>query len=665
MRTILFFLLLSTLATATLMAQPTLTHRDPRPFFGILGGGQWSYHASDFRRLYDVPNCCPRFIRADGWGVYAGLAAEFPLSEAFFLQVRGLYQKSSVSFSPVEAILFNWEGEAVPGLVEHALTIERSSVGLQPVVGYHLTRTLSVFGGVDIGAVLSTSYDQKELLRQPENTGTFENQQRVRNPYSGTLPKALAYMGSLVAGLRIDVPLDARGVWWARPELSGLYGVTPVASDMTWREHALRLGVAIMVQPLSAPPVAPAPPPVVPPPITPPPPVASCSITAMGIDPDGSEQPRGRIRIEEFVTSQMRPLLSYIFFDENSSDLPSRYRLRTAKDGTEYSMNGLRDAATLDIYHDVLNIVGARLRATPQAVLTITGCNADVGIEKHQRVLSRARAETVRQYLRDVWAIPESRLRLEIRNLPSMPSITSDPDGIAENRRVELSATHPEILDPLTFGDTIQVIQPPVIRFTPSLVTTLPVREWTLAVLSGSDTVRLYQSVGGVPPQILWDLREEPRTRIQQLRSLRYVLIASTAGGPVARCEGDLPVDQITVRAKRGEGVADTETDRYDLILFDFNRTDLNARNRRIAESIRTRIQPTSRVSVTGFTDRVGEESFNLRLSEDRARETAAFLRRSDARVTGKGESSLYPNDLPEGRFYNRTVSIVVETPIR
>ncbi|MFW5702255.1 MAG: OmpA family protein, partial [Bacteroidota bacterium] len=68
---------------------------------------------------------------------------------------------------------------------------------------------------------------------------------------------------------------------------------------------------------------------------------------------------------------------------------------------------------------------------------------------------------------------------------------------------------------------------------------------------------------------------------------------------------------------------------------------------------------------IYGYTDRIGEEDVNKRISERRAQAVARRLRIPDAKVEGLGESDLlFDNELPEGRFYCRTVRIIIETSV-
>ena len=78
-----------------------------------------------------------------------------------------------------------------------------------------------------------------------------------------------------------------------------------------------------------------------------------------------------------------------------------------------------------------------------------------------------------------------------------------------------------------------------------------------------------------------------------------------------------------------------------------------------------------SGVLVSNSSDRTGEEDYNLQLSDNRASRVADKLKSlkenfSKVSYDAYGESVLrYNNELPEGRFYCRTVEIIVETPVR
>jgi outer membrane protein OmpA-like peptidoglycan-associated protein len=121
-----------------------------------------------------------------------------------------------------------------------------------------------------------------------------------------------------------------------------------------------------------------------------------------------------------------------------------------------------------------------------------------------------------------------------------------------------------------------------------------------------------------------------------------------------------------TIKQKKKEKKGDKEIDRYSLILFDFDKADLEKNNLKIINDIKQKIKPTSDIYITGHTDRTGEDSYNLRLSIERAFATKKAMGFPKAIAEGVGEKIiLHDNDLPEGRFFCRTVNIIVETKLK
>ena len=125
---------------------------------------------------------------------------------------------------------------------------------------------------------------------------------------------------------------------------------------------------------------------------------------------------------------------------------------------------------------------------------------------------------------------------------------------------------------------------------------------------------------------------------------------------------------------KREERVAQKEgykvLEKYALILFDFDSAQIKAHNRNVLDRITARIKaiPTAKVTISGHTDSIGKETYNLSLSESRAKSAydnilAGGVQAGD-NITYKGSGlhdPLYNNELPEGRALNRTVTVTLE----
>ena len=118
--------------------------------------------------------------------------------------------------------------------------------------------------------------------------------------------------------------------------------------------------------------------------------------------------------------------------------------------------------------------------------------------------------------------------------------------------------------------------------------------------------------------------------------------------------------------------IAGREIETYNLILFKFDSPEAGPKNERIlSEYIYDRVKPLSNVKITGYTDIIGLAGRNQKLSTARAQTAYDAIKAKKGNdyesmnYAGVGASQpLYPNDLPEGRYYNRTVQIVIETRI-
>jgi peptidoglycan-binding protein ArfA len=103
-------------------------------------------------------------------------------------------------------------------------------------------------------------------------------------------------------------------------------------------------------------------------------------------------------------------------------------------------------------------------------------------------------------------------------------------------------------------------------------------------------------------------------------------------------------------------------------INFDTNEYTLSASTQQLLSQIANKLKacPGSTVTVSGYTDNVGNDAINIPLSENRAKAVADYLVSQGVasdHVTTKGLAAHDPvasNETPEGRAQNRRVVIVV-----
>lgn len=627
---------------STLEAQPL------RSGFGAFVDYQYNLHAADFRALPGVPSCCPQYVDGGGSGFGIGLLYELPIAERMLVAIRGSYATHGGLLQSQESTTVGIAGVPTEALIEHSLDASLASVGIEPMLGYRIADGLFLNGGGRIGLVTTASYTQDEVLLSP--AGTFENGLRTRNAQGGEIHDASSLYSALIAGINYRLPMNAEQTLILVPELQYAFGLTQVVRDLNWTAGGLRAGVAVIFSPPQQPEQVAPPPPPVPAPTRPDP---TPTVRLAGLDAHGKESAVSKVVVGEYVSTQFRPLLTYVFFAEDASEIPVRYRRLRPEETTTFSIDALHHAEMLDVHHHLLNIIGYRMRKHPEAALTITGCNADKRGEKGNTALSRSRAEAVRDYLARIWGISDARLGVRARELPVHPSNSEDEDGIAENRRVELTSDTWEIVDPVVTRDFERQVTPSRMRFIPADLPSRGVASWSLTILQSGEELRAFTGEGAMPDHLDWEVEREQASVPTGKGSMDYVLALRTTDGMGVSTRGSVTVEQQSI---------DKIVGRYSLILFDFDDAEIRPANSRIVGMIRPSIDPEATVEISGYTDRIGERDYNQRLSEGRAKNTARLLDLPDARVEGLGKSVLlYNNDLPEGRFYSRTVTIFVE----
>lgn len=625
--------------------------------FGIFGDYILPYSSGDIAGIPGVPCCAPTLSGRSGRGGFAiGGIAQFPIGSDFALRLGLGYSRMTTLLHASEKIGNTVErGVTVDAMVEHRIEMERGSVGLDATAvwsPFPFPLSLRLGGAGDY--LLQKNYSQSETLTSP-NGITFTNGRRSRNESSGPFSAGRAFQLAAVGGLSYDIAMGPSLL--LSPEIVWHQGLIPGLKDDSWKVSSLRLGATLAIAtepevggpPHSAPTIAP-----------------RASVSARSIDQSGEESPIVQIRIEEFLSTQLRPLLNYIFFDEGSATLPARYERLSRAESSVFDPNRLRRRTMLGTYHNLLNIIGQRMQGSPSSTLRLVGCAPDGSDEIATKMLGGARAEAVAQYLQERWGIERSRLRVEARATPEKPSNPNDPDGIVENRRVELYATPSTLLDPLVINDTIRTATPPGIRFHTETASEGGIARWRLVASQNGNRIKEFAGAGSPPSTVDWNLADDQASVPTAPAAINYQLEVTDAAGATTTTEASaIAIEQVTVSKKRAARSGDHELDKYGLILFDFGSAELNDANRRLIGSVKGRIAPDAKVAITGFTDRVGDEEVNRSLAQERARATARALGTPDARVEGIGERRLlFDNELPEGRFYSRIVTVDVDNPV-
>ncbi len=696
---------------STLGAFSQNTHNS-RIAYGLFGEYGFDQTNADFSKLQGIPNCCPKFTDGSGNGLTIGGFLTKPMSSQFGLVLRASLMTQSGEMKSEEPTVVIINNTVTNSTFEHVLNGTFTKVGIDPMVYYEPYENLKLNFGMRLAFKVSSTYDQKERLLGPDGSFVDQNNNpigRTRNVSEGDIPNSSFFNAYGIIGLSYGLPLNRAKSLYFSPTVTYYYDFNSMVSDVSWNINTLRLGLALTYEPsdlikrkenifkidtiykensepiarfamgaptnksetklqdnveteylytyrtdtvFSAKKYS-----------------LSGRIDAFGVDSLGQETESAKIFVEEFISSRTQPLLPYVFFEDNADKIQTKYTALAPGDAKNFEIKSLSKSSTLETYYHILNIVGRRMTEHPAAILRITGCNSGIAVEEDNTELSMRRAEKVKKYLADVWQIDDSRLQLEKRNLPEKASTPiAEQDKIAENRRVELYSEEYEILAPVFLSDTLRKANPPIARFYPKANADAGLKAWTIeAKQKGLSSANFSQAgSANLPTSVDWKFNENQITIPSLDERIDVELTIQDKQLQAKSITTFLPVEYLSVSKKRRERKNDVEIDRYNLILFDFNKYEIEAGNKKIVEHIKKRLQKDSKMTITGYTDRTGDAQHNQKLSQNRAMSAKKALNHANSSALGVGSSKeLYDNNIPEGRFYCRTVDIIVETPIK
>jgi outer membrane protein OmpA-like peptidoglycan-associated protein len=511
-----------------------------------------------------------------------------------------------------------------------------------------------IFGGPTIGVNVRKQFTYKQD-KQVDRTADLSDVRKT--------------IFSAQAGLGVDIPLSARE---SRAQMT----LSPFASFQTdlgqaprtvesWSMYTIRAGIALKFgSGRKKDPVKTAPEPTVT--VTP--------VTEKEVD----FAVRAPLAVpEERQVKENFPLRNSVFFNTGSADIPNRYVLLSNAAASNFkeaqlqsaqpdNLNNNRSARQLSVYHNILNIIGDRMRTNPSTVINLSGASDGNPVE------GKLMAENVKQYLVTVFGIAASRITTEGRDKPVIPS--EQPGATRElvllregDRRVDITSVSPELL--LEVGGNSSFLRPVEITaiqadpldshviFTSTGSTQL-LKWWSLELTDEKGAVQRYgpfaKDVITIPgKQILGS---------SNTGTYHVAMIGESNGGRAIKKESSVRLVKATEDKQTGM--------RYS-ILFDFDKSkSITAYEKFLSEVVAPLIPDYGTVIIHGHTDIIGEENYNQTLSLERATGSQKILERAVIKAGKKGvkfesygfgeDTGLAPfeNKFPEERFYNRTVII-------
>jgi outer membrane protein OmpA-like peptidoglycan-associated protein len=372
------------------------------------------------------------------------------------------------------------------------------------------------------------------------------------------------------------------------------------------------------------------------------------------------------------------PLRNYIFFDLGSNEIPDRYVLLSKDQVKDFKEDQLevftpkrlsgRSAREMVVYYNVINIIGDRMGKNPDATILLVGSSQSGAAD------GTAMAVSVKSYLTSVFGISPSRIEIEGREKPKIPS--EQPGGTVDltllregDHRVSVESTSPALLMEFQSGPDAPL---------------KPV-EFSAVLTAPLDSYVTFNNVGATKAFTSWSLEIKDENGVVQNFGPYTQDKVSIPGKTIlgTRPSGDYKVTMVGL-GKNGMAVkkeasvhmvlwtppTNEEGMRFSVI-FEFNQSKtIKMYDKYLTEVVAPKIPRDASVIVHGHSDIIGDDQNNMELSEARANEVKNILQaalakqgRKDVKfeVHGFGEDetlSPFENNFPEERFYNRTVII-------
>lgn len=394
------------------------------------------------------------------------------------------------------------------------------------------------------------------------------------------------------------------------------------------------------------------------------------------------------IKAPKWITQLRRvqevlPLRNSIFFNKGSSEIPGRYKQLSEQGAQRFSESQVvqdapddlgegRSARQMAVYHQILNITGDRLRLNPKSTIYLVGSSDNNPAE------GKRMAANVKHYLVTKFHIDSSRITLEGRNLPLIPS--EQKGAVNElallhegDRRVDIISNASSLMEPvgnrknrdLVAFDLVTTPKDPLenqVVFTNSAASTF--EKWNLTLTNEQGEVQQYgpfiKNVAVISGHKILANMPVGIYKVRMIATLK---------------DGTTQTKDSVLNLQKAVGSATENGYRFS-ILYEFDQAKSIATYEQfLTKVVGPYLTDRSQVSIHGHTDIIGEEAYNQKLSEERAQGAQKILetylkgfpgRKVTFESVGYGEQEIFApfdNNLPEERFYNRCVIIDIVTP--
>ncbi|MCL2039603.1 MAG: OmpA family protein [Bacteroidetes bacterium] len=712
-KTILTFIVCMIGLSFTLTAQ-TAKPDTVKAYIGPYLGYNLNIHFADFKIIPDCVSCNPEnYGTTLGGGFAFGGLFEYLLYKEgnrtpMSIGVRVGYSDVGASLSTEEAI-GNTPNLQVTNTTlaysKHNLTANIAQINVAPYLAYYFTDAFIGNIGLNIGYMMTKSYEYWEELDRPDYAIFLHEESRIRNRKPETdIPDASSLQLGLMVGVGYEFPIGKYSK--IMPEIQYNFNLNKVASDLDWRTNTIRIGAGLkfaLIKPAFIPPEifyqrdtsieykrGITEPEIV---------LIDTRREKQGNDTliienyikylpkttnvssnlsyyaimDDQKVPNPTVVIEEYEVTESFAFLPIVYFEDGSAELSkTKQNLIQKDDIASFNYQGQQDVFSL--YYNMLNVLGQRMRRFANARIDIMGFSSGVNEDAKNKNISSQRANAVKDYLVNVWGVSSDRIKTSLGTPPKRnPAATqlSYNDVVEESQRVLIQTNDLDLILPIVITDLEKKATPEEVIFELVADAEEGIKNYNLTLKQDANNLREFADAGGNVEKLnttkTWKVLDAPIPLLEA--NVNAVFNVTDDANQKSSSSQNVTVRQITVRNKKAIDSMDIKIERYSLCLFEFDKATSTPIHRRVLSDIRYSIKPNSKLYINGYADRVGDKQHNMDLATRRMEVVNDALnpdKKLDAILEAIGNTILlYDNDTPEGRAFSRTVKIEIHTPTK
>jgi len=627
----------------------------PKIWLGVSGAANYNMYTGTTQTLNSLIKAPAAFHEGSGLTPYGSILLEYRPNPILGFMLNVGYDNRGGSFTETVSPCNCPEDLTTPlsyATVEPSIRITPFGSGLYLFVGgaysYNINKSFTYTFDVD-----------------PENQF---------NTVKGDFSDINQNVFSAQAGLGYDIPLSSKSSA-NQVSLSPFISYHPYfgqhpRSIESWSLSTARAGIAIKFGKTKPIPVEE---------ITPIAPVAAIAVVVPVEVPDVkfSVHSPENIPVERRVRETF-PIRNYVFFDLGSTEIPERYVLLRKNQVAEFKEDQLevftpkdfsgRSKREMTAYYNILNILGDRMSKNPSTTIKLIGASENGPDE------GRIMAESVKKYLVDIFGIDASRIAIEGRDKPKLPS---EQPGASQDlvllrqgdRRVSIESSSPVLLMEFQSGEEAPlkpveinaVQQAPIDSYVTFNVDGADeaFSSWSLEISDVDGKMQKFgpydQEQVSIPGKSILGNNTEGNYKV--------TMVGTTKNGDTVKKEDRVHMNLWTP-------ATDEQGMRFS-VLYGFDESkSIGIYEKYLTDVVTPKIPKNGTVIIHGYTDITGDAAYNEQLSMARANDVKGIMKaelerkgRTDVKFEtyGFGEDeqvSPFENKLPEQRFYNRTVII-------